>query len=525
MTSDTALAQLGEDSQSEDVAAQLGIDEFQGSMFLHGAKDPFWYGDTAVALSEKNFRSHPLHYLIQQFLDRCIAARRPCVIQAPPEHGKSSHVIPRLAWEVGRDTSLKIGIVADDTDLSTEHLIRARKLLVSSLHQVAFPGCIPDYERSTSQGEWSKTRLYLRGETSPCFEAFPMRGAVEGHRLDLIFADDIVTRKCMRSAVARNESQSVLLDTLQDRLTDNGAMIVTNNNWHTGDVIHHMRESSAFSTLWIGYEGTKRIGYTVHHPPDNWKLPVHGTLDLWEEQWPEQRLKDRYARGSSSYRRAFEAKDVRPEECRFPEMGTWPRWKEHKEYEGVLFGFLDPFGGKNAKKNDYAALVVVLKTPDDFLDVIHCVVSRLSASQQIKLAFDVYHQMAALDMPRFRALSVEMLPKEENWLKLPFREEKRKRRKAKDDSCRMPLKITNPKENKESRIERLIPLIERGTLRFPADLETRMARNTPDGRSWKLLVEQIEGWPFEAHDDGPDALSGATDVSRNRGVVAFIVEA
>ncbi len=487
--------------------------------------DPWMFNFLFLRASLRQSSPHVLHSRILDFVWTCDKARRSCVVQAPPEHGKSTQIVPYLTWRIGNDPTLKIGVVSRDADLAGEHLIKIRKILLSKIFRLIFPEISPDFKRSTKQGEWSKDKLYLENQSDPCFERYSLLGASEGHRLDLIYADDCVTRDCLYSEAARRATASALFDTFTDRLTDSGIMIVGNNCWHKADAVHQMRDSPAYSTMWIGYEGTERLKIKVHHPPKGWKKKYcQEDLRLWK-QWPVKRLKERKRKNKRSFIRAFEGRAIQAEECRFPPMDQWKRYKA-LEKSGTMYGFLDPCGGKQAKHSDYAALLTVQRSDDGTMNVLAPLVARLSVKDQIESIFNKHGRLLKQGYGGFHKIKIEMLPKEENWIKLPFKARREELRKLKYKQWRVPFSVKHPTESKESRIERLGPLLENGWLRFPENLEELIMRDTREGHSWRLLVEQLEEWPFGGHDDAPDALAGGTaEIEKDsRGGGAFVVE-
>jgi predicted phage terminase large subunit-like protein len=58
---------------------------------------------------------------------------------------------------------------------------------------------------------------------------------------------------------------------------------------------------------------------------------------------------------------------------------------------------------------------------------------------------------------------------------------------------------SHSEKNKEKRIENMEPLVESGFLRFR--------------KEHKLLLSQLEEFPTASHDDLPDALAGAVNLS------------
>jgi len=476
--------------------------------------DPLALSELLIAHSGLPVLRHPLQDMIARLLSHCIKGRRNLLIQAPPEHGKTSLVIPTLISEVARNPTLRAGIVSRDYDLAQEHLTKIRKAMLSLVCGAVFPELTPDHRMSAAgnKGEWSKVKLYLKGQSQPAFEAFPFTGGAEGHRLDLIWLDDVVTRGCLYSEAERKTAHSVIFDTFANRLTARGCLIVTNNCWHREDPIHEMRASESFSTLWIGYDGTTGIRWRLSHPPEGWDGEEEGIWPLWA-QWPVDRLKSKMAEPGGAWRRLFEGRAIQPEDCRFPPSHEWARY-DHSSIsgDGVLYAFLDPSGGRNAHKGDFAALMVVARRSDGSLDLLDCRVDRVTPARQIGWAFEMSAKWRRLFPAGFQVVKVELLPKDELWIRDQFKAECDKRREA-GTEWQVPFAVEYPREPKQARIERLEPGIREGWLRFPADLEER----TRESADWRNLVNQLEEWPFGDHDDAPDALAGAEAASRLTG--------
>lgn len=478
---------------------------------------PLTFCDMVIASQGHKVHAHPLPELYSKLFFACYRERRGLLIQAPPEHAKTSTIIPLLMWLLAKKQGLKIGIVCGSRHLSEEHLTRVRKTMLGQEFRTTFPDVQPDHARSAAadKGEWSKEKLYLKGQSEPAFERYPLFGATEGHRLDMIWADDCVGRDCLYSEAARRNTSSALFETFENRLTDNGMMLYTNNCWHREDAIHKIKGSPINTTLWVGYNDVESIHFEITNPPDSWTEPTIGSMSLWA-QWPRERLLRKQQSPGSAWQRLFRGQAVAPEDSRFPPVGSWARYESLDFNDARLFGYLDPSGGKSLKKGDYAALLAILKRKDNTFDVVDCLVDRITPSQQVQACFTMHGRWARearAGQRGFFQIGLEMLAKDQEWLREPFERRREELRKAGDPHWQMPWRISNPTENKESRIERIGPQLENGWLRFPADLEQRMAQDSQAGRSWRRLVYQMEEWPFSDHDDAPDALAGALDLA------------
>lgn len=500
-------------------ASNLTQDQIKLDALMVAARaNPRLFADLITAASFRKVRPHAFHKLMQHFLFTCFRAHKNVLIQAPPEHAKTSQIIPSLIWILAHDLTRKIGIVSRDKDLAEEHLMRVRKALTSATCASVFPQIVPDYNRSAAdQGEWSKQKLYLVGQSAPAFECYSLFGQAEGHRLDTIWLDDCVTRNCLYSEAERRHVASAIFDTFANRLTDNGILLVTNNCWHREDAVHKMAESPSFATLWLGYENVDRMYFRISHPPEGWNEPTEGFLPLWD-QWPKERLIKKRDEPGSAWKRLFEGKAISPEDVRFPGRDKWARWNWNDlTPSGKILAFLDPTGGRNAAKGDYGALILVLRRPDGTHDLIDCWVDRRPPEDQIAACFTLHEKWVRLGFHGIHRLEVEMLPKEELWIRKVFEARQEQLRKEGSPYWQLPWDVRHPSEPKDARIERIGPPLIQGWLRFPADLEDRI-RDDYQGEHWRRLTEQLEEWPFNDHDDAPDALAGAMTVDQTGGV-------
>jgi len=450
--------------------------------------------------------------------------KKHAVIVAPPEHAKTGQIIGRLVHEVGRDPSKHVGLVAKDGDLVKKNMIRIRKALCDKVTQTVFPMMRPDTRRSKNAGEWSTNRLYLQGQSLPAFEGFTRDGQAEGSRLDIIWMDDCVTRECHRSQAERDAARSAIYNTWLNRITNNGICVISNNVWHREDPIHLMCESSSFSVLWVGYETDPyRLYWRTHHPTDVWKHGKRGEFKTLWDQWPASRLASKEAEDRLTWKRLYEGKAVLAEESRFPPMGAWKRYDcLPKPGSGErIYAHLDPSGGRSAHKGDFAALTLVMTTPDKRFFVLDPWVTRALPTEQRKACFESHRYWKSLGYQGIYRLNVEVLRKDQGWVTEPFRREIADMRARGDAAFDLPIRFTSPHENKGSRIERMSPYFENGWLEFPKDLERRMRLDAVTGRSWKQLVNQIEDWGLgRTHDDAPDSLAGALFIAAKRGAPA-----
>ena len=497
----------------EEITAKYTPEQIMESLIVMAPEGPDIFAQLVIRVQEKQPAFHKLHSLIHRLTQACIEEKRDVLLSTPPDHGKTTHIIPHLIWRLTQDPSLKIGIVCRNKELVEKHLVKIRKILISQFFKQAFPGVKPDVKRNdVGHGEWSKSKLYMEGQKEPSLEAFTLLGRAEGHRLDLLWLDDTITAECLHSEAERVRCDSAIFDTWMNRLTANGSAIVTNNAWHRSDAIHKMKASDSFTTLWVAYEGTDTLRYSIRNRPKGLhrSIPDDGILPLWA-QWPERRLRLKQMANPSSYKRLFGGKTLTSEDCRFASHASWQRYDvdiQLKYDQGAIVAFLDPAGGKSAAKGDFAALTILLCHHDKTADLLNCWVARDHPDRQIDTCLDAHEFWESVNGRGIDRLCIEALPKDEIWIKSMVATRVKARRDA-GRPWQVPIVFINPVEHKETRIEWIAGPIANGWLRFPSDMEDRMKEDSPSGRSWRHLVDQLEDWPFGDHDDGPDSLSGA----------------
>lgn len=499
-----------------------GIDELEAfdASTVEARENPRLYADMLIAAGGRAPMPHPVHALIHAVFKACYCARKHLAIEAPPELGKTTQVLPLLVWLLGAiSTRLRIGVICRKFDATKKRMIRIRKALMSAVTRAVFPHVIPDDRASTSKGAWTHRVLYLRGHEDAAVTGYGLFEQGEGERLDLAFFDDICTREGLRSPAERDEVKSALHDTWLYRLTDDGIAILLNNTWHEDDAFQRLKTNPSFCVLRIAYEGVEKIVWEIFNAPAGWEGETRGEMELWAV-WPKERLEKKRAEDERSYRRSFEGKTLRPEECRFVPRAKWARYRvggEAWKREGLAccnVAYLDPSGGKSVKKGDFAAFVVVRAWSDGIIDVLEPRVERAEPEVQVRWPFDRHEELARSGQGGLRMVELEMLAKERKWIEPLFESERELRRKASNPYWQLAWRIDEPTENKDSIIDTLGGPLQNGWIRWPENLENLIAGGGSDGQWWRNLVEQVEVWPMGDHDDGPDALAKAYRLSR-----------
>ena len=466
---------------------------------------------------------HPMHEFIHLLIDLCEKSKRGLnpVIIMPPGMGKTTTVAQRLVWEQGHFPHHRTALVSANENRTFETMTWIRNAFLNPVTQTVFPDLIPDVDRSKDGrgGGWSNSFLYFKGQDFAAFQAKKFMGAIEGGRFDRILADDTVTEDCKDSVVIRERTHKKLVRSWFRRVNNHRSRVfVLNNVWHPEDTIHKLIDNPGFSVFWLGYEGTERMWWKVHNPPEGWPHETEGNFDLWVNL-PESKLRGIYAEDASVYRHLYEGRALADEDRVFPPRDEWGEYDAipGPDEGGRIFAFMDPAGGKNIHKNCYAAYVLVMMTPKREILVLDCKVDRAPVNRQLVWPFEMAAKWARRGY-RVWATGVEALSKEDDWI-LPRFDEERDRRRAAGEFWEANIEGRRPHENKESRIQALIPAFAHHQILFPKGFRDKVKGGGAEAAHWRHLVDQTEYYrgAQTGFVDAPDALAGAVEMARAMG--------
>ncbi len=462
---------------------------------------------------------HPFMDLIYDSLECCLRAGKHCVLVMPPEHGKTTIIDRWLIHKKAHSPRLRIGITSGDDGLSKKSLTKIRKIILSDVNRAIFPHMMPDQSRSQARGEWNQTRLYMNGDsTDPSFEVYPLEGQVQGARLDILKLDDIVGISHKTSEADRNRIHSIVHATWLNRLTAGGIAIIPANVFHREDAIHKMAESSAFHTLWLGDNGTDSMYWRVHHPAPGWSHGESGEFALWDAVWPKARLEAKEQSDRLYYKQMFGGKAMLAEECRFPGHEQWARYQPEdlvREINagGRIYATLDPAGGKFVHKNDFAAIPVVMIGADKLLYMLDIWMAREEPQRQVAKLWEMHEKWSQHGCQGLEHASIEVLPKDQGFIRPAIRHHEDELRKEGNDFWRMSWDLHASNKPKPTRIDGSVRYFTNGWIKWPWNLQELIASSP----HWRELVNQIEDFPMGNHDDGPDALAAAIELAVKRG--------
>jgi phage terminase large subunit-like protein len=296
-----------------------------------------------------------VHRELQAFL----SDHRRALVELPRDHGKSTQVCARIAWELGRDPSLRVIIVCASGALAVARGRFVREAIESNpLVRDLFPHLTP-------AAPWSDTHLTVVRPASvigPSLTAIGIGGASTGSRADLLVCDDIVDVKAIASRAERDRVKDHFKENLMNLLEPDGRFWGLCTPWHQDDLNAELKRTGTYPLF---------------------RKSVEGDLEpVWPEKWPRSALAARKAEiGEVPFSRGYRLVPVADGVA--PIRLDWVRfWDRPAEPDRVVLS-VDPAVSTHMRA-DRSALVVLARCGND-VHVLEAVARRVSTPDLIPL--------------------------------------------------------------------------------------------------------------------------------------------
>lgn len=183
---------------------------------------------------------------LQKFYTAFYFGERPVlIIQAPPQHGKSTIIVDFVSWIIGRHPMLRT-IYASFSDRLG---VRANKTLVRTMESAKWPRVFPEVvippigSIGTTRNAMLFEILGPKGPTGGSFRNTTVRGSVTGESLDLGVIDDPLKGRLEANSPAfRDGAWDWLTDDFFTRFSEFAALLFILTRWHVDDPAGRMLE-------------------------------------------------------------------------------------------------------------------------------------------------------------------------------------------------------------------------------------------------------------------------------------------
>jgi len=404
------------------------------------------------------------------------------IIVAPRDHGKTTIIVGRVLWELGRNPNLRIKIVCASDGRAKERLYEVvQHIKLNPRLKEVFPGLV-----GSEEGEWSKHKIVVKRTArhrDASVEALGITSTATGGRADLLIADDVVDRRNALSMPAlRDQIKQAWRSDWSNLLEPDSRVWYICTLWHKDDLSHELMENSAYRTLF----------YSV---PDDFG-------SLWPDKWPESALRIRHRQiGTIEFNRAFrnqavdeESSLVRPHWFIFSKLRHEKVFSERLN-ELTFFTSYDTAVGVKQINDYFASCTIAVDEPEHRLYVVDSWHGHMSIKEQAAAVIS-----EARRFQPFRVL-IEKVGQStlDEWVI--------------NEQPEMAglIEVTKPRVSKYHRLAAVTPLLEAGQVIFSHHLD-------PDRKEWEAgrgnLVGELRDFPFGRHDDMVDAFSQALDAAR-----------
>ena len=412
------------------------------------------------------------------------------LVIAPRDHAKTSNVVGRVIWELGRNPNLRVKIVCASDGRAKERLFEIDQHLTTNPRvREVFPHLKPDVN-----APWNAHRLVLERSArhrDASVEALGITSTATGGRADLLIADDVVDRRNALSFPAlREQIKQAWRSDWTNLLEPDSRVWYICTLWSPSDLSHDLVENRAYHVL--RYDIDERFG------------------SIWPDKWSEEALRARYDEiGSIEFNRAFrnqaidtESALIQPTWFRFEDLSASPRFAEIVERDRAVFlTSYDPAGSPSGKKGkdkdqDYTgACIACIDRERGDVYVVDAWHQRMS----VKAQADIIHEEALRYEPWQVLIEKAGLSTVDEWVANEHPE------------ITGLLKVTKPRVSKQQRLLGATPLLEKGKVIFSAHLDPNSSNF--NGSRGSLVDELIE-FPFGKHDDMVDAFSQLMGAAR-----------
>lgn len=207
------------------------------------------------------------------------------VLMAPPSFGKSSQLLLRILWLIGRNPDLRVLYATGATDRSAKFVTAARSMIDQSTElRRVFPN-LAKGAHWTAEGFSVSRGLGVRHDS---LRALSPASKVLGDRADLILGEDLEDSQTASSAAAREKLESWWRQECLTRLSSSdGSVVVSGVPFSEHGLLESLARDGAY--------------HVVRDPA----VSLDGKL-LWPERWDAAALAEAEKRlGRSAYEQMF----------------------------------------------------------------------------------------------------------------------------------------------------------------------------------------------------------------------------
>jgi predicted phage terminase large subunit-like protein len=220
-----------------------------------------------------------LEYLVSELMGIAHGCETRLIINLPPRHLKSVLVsIVFVAWLLGRDPKLRIGVVSHSQGLAADLASKTLQLINSDFYRKAFPGL-----QLSNNGR--KTTDFVTTDGGGRYAASFETG-ITGRGFDIIIVDDPISAHHVKSEKERVNVNDNFDTMVASRLDDqiSGVIIVVGQRMHEDDLSGNLLQKGGWKHICLPLVAEEEASYPIGK--QCWHRKVGEPL--LSGQWPEQ---------------------------------------------------------------------------------------------------------------------------------------------------------------------------------------------------------------------------------------------
>lgn len=222
---------------------------------------------------------------LQQFYEDFKNGNRPIlVIEAPPQHGKSTSVIDFISWASGKEPNIRFGFASYSDTLGTKANLALQKIFESRKFAEAFPYLRIATSRDTTSFK-TREKLDYVGAIGG-FRNTTVEGSITGEPLDIGIIDDPIKghQEASSPRIRQNVWDWFLTDWLT-RFSENSGMIFVMTRWHIDDPIGRLiKENKTSSIKVVTYKAIAEADELPHRVKGQALFPEMKSLAFLNER-------------------------------------------------------------------------------------------------------------------------------------------------------------------------------------------------------------------------------------------------
>jgi predicted phage terminase large subunit-like protein len=219
---------------------------------------------------------------LQLFYNDLLAGIRPIlVVEAPPQHGKSTTVADFITWVAGNKPNLSIGFASYSDTLGIKTNLYLQRTFKSQLFQSIFPKCrLPGLRDQLICNQNIINFLGCDGG----FRNTTIGGSITGEGLDLGVIDDpFKGRAEANSQTIRNKVWDWFTDDFSTRFSESSGLLLIMTRWHVDDIVSRLEKVSELPIKVITYRAIAEQDEKYRKKGEP-LFPEHKSLDFLEER-------------------------------------------------------------------------------------------------------------------------------------------------------------------------------------------------------------------------------------------------